>query len=917
MRKVHRTAVAAICIALATCIVLLLPAFAYSASTPAEQFRIFYLGKDDLVRERLSLDPTTSFTDLAHAQVAVIQDALWGPGPQLDLLKSRIREGVGLVLILGPDTSPAALNALTDGAVTQTGAVTDATGRDSDEAIERKAAAIRYVGPRSDPLARSPNWRSATRIRERSIVAALRARVLVATTRLDTVSPSAPVLLRLRLGQGLVYIFTPWLNQGDQADRKTSYAALLAGVSGAENYDLQRWPYFNWLFYYLSRDVGGIKPVPYGSWIGAPVPHRNDAIVVGTIFTTLLFLFVAGFYFVRRYSLGHFELLDHFHRDYDHLAAHPDSTSRSPLLGAASIIGKADARWDKVGFHRPLSGFLYNYFLVIGIMMPLGFLITFYIQMNFVNPLVEARGEWSIVGQFMAVFFVLLDLGTTQAMVKYFAEYRVTDPRRAITYVQLAIWFHIIAGILEIGILGMFAATLMPHSALGFLSWIVILHLVIQFPGLVLIFRDLFRALQRFDFSIFLILISYVLTPVIQMSCGIYMRRWGLMHPVFGEGMGVVFGFAIGSFAAHSVMIAISALFYRAVGFRISTIFLAHFDRDTVVRSLSYGLKLSGGRALAAVSTAIVPFIMGQRLDDFVELNELFLVVFALTFGYLEASAYIFSMLMPSISESMAAGKMALSRRYIDQGLRWGLIVLAMLGGAFVAFSNIFIRGLLPHQFARAALVIGLMHLWRAIDFSSRPADEVLQSAGRTGLLSWTLVVEHISRIMLIGGFLRAFGFAGVFYAFILSSMLKSVFAWLLMIRFVIKPVVSWWQTLVSPAITAIVNYAILRAIAMSSWQGAGHPLNTGLTVVAILFASLPICMFVSGLLGWDRQSIEEFRDAADLVPWPLDHLARFALYILEWGAGLSPLGGRFPSKLSAEAAAEAANLSALEAPLR
>ena len=148
--------------------------------------------------------------------------------------------------------------------------------------------------------------------------------------------------------------------------------------------------------------------------------------------------------------------------------------------------------------------------------------------------------------------------------------------------------------------------------------------------------------------------------------------------------------------------------------------------------------------------------------------------------------------------------------------------------------------------------------------------------------------MEHISRIILIGGFLRAFGFAGVFYAFILSSMLKSVFAWLLMIRFVIKPIVSWWQTLASPAITAVVNYAILRAIAMSSWQGAGHPLNTGLTVVAILFASLPICMFVSGLLGWDRQSIEEFRDAADLVPWPLDHLARFALYILEWGAGLS-----------------------------
>ncbi|MGO9606537.1 MAG: lipopolysaccharide biosynthesis protein [Candidatus Binataceae bacterium] len=910
MKTLNRTAAIAIHILLLVSVAVTFCVSTSSAAT--QQCRIFYLGNDDLVRERLALDPGTTFTDLAHAQVAVIQDALWEPGPQLDLLKSRISAGMGLVLILGPDISPAALDALTGGAVIQTGVVTDSADNDSDDAIEQRAAVIRYVGPRRDPLARWPNWRSATRIHERSIVRAIHARVLVATTRLDEVSPSAPVLLRLRIGEGLVYILTPWLNQGAQADRKASYAALLAGIPGAQNYDIQRWPYFNWLFYYLTRDVAGIKPVAYGSWIGAPVPHRNDAVIVGAIFTTLLFLFAAAFYFVRRYSLRHPELLDHFYRD--RLTPHGGS-SRGALLGAESIIGKADERWDKVGFHRPLSGFLYNYFLSIGIMMPLGLLITFYIQMNFVNPFVEARGEWAIIGQFMQIFFVLLDLGTTQAMVKYFAEFRVTDPRRAITYVQLAIWFHIVVGIIEIALLGLFAAILMPNGALAFLSWIVILHAVIQFPGLVIIFRDLFRALQRFDFSIFLIVIAYVLTPIIQMSCGIYGRRWGLMHPVFGEGMGVVFGFAIGSFIAHTLMIAISAIFYRAVGFRISTIFLAHFNRDTVIHALSYGLKLSGGRALAAAGTALVPFLMGRRLDNFLELNELFLVVFALTLGYLEASAYIFSMIMPSISESIAAGKMALTRRYIDQALRWGLIALAMLGAPFFAFSDIFIRGLLPHQFARAAAVIALMHLWRMIDFSSRLPDEVFQGTGRTGLLSWTLVAEHVSRIMLIGIFMKAFGFAGVFYAFILSSLLKSSVAWALMIRFVIKPVVSGWQTLASPAITAVVNYAILRAIAMSAWQR--NPLNTGLIVASTLFVSLPICMFLSGWLGWDRTSIDEFREAADLVPWPLDHAARFALYLLEWGASLSPLEGRFPSKLTAEAAAEAADLNILEAPMR
>jgi O-antigen/teichoic acid export membrane protein len=794
LRRIPHRLAAGIFILLASLTVLVPPAIGSSARPTAAQFRIFYQGKDDLVRESLALDRTTTFTDLADAQVAVFQGELWEAGPQLQQLKARINEGMGLLLILGPGVSSSALQALTDGAIIETGTVSSAAG-DSDDSIERQAAIIHYVGPRRDPLAQSPNWHSATRIDERSIVRALHARVLVTTTRLDKVSPSTPVLLRLRLGQGLVYILTPWLTQGDRTDRISSYTDLLAGHNTAQNYDLQRWPYFNWLLYYLTRDAAGIKPVAYGLWMAAPVPHRDDALLLGTTFIISLLLLIAVFHLVRRYSIRHPELLSHFHRDNYQLTAHPGSVSQATLLGTASFIGKADERWDKVGFHRPLSGFLYNYFLSVGIMIPLGLLITFYIQMNFVNPFVEARGEWAIVGQFMQIFFVVLDLGTTQAMVKY-CRIPCYRSRRAITYVQLAIWFHVIVGILEIGLLGLFAAVLMPHGALAFLSWIVILHTVVQFPGLVLIFRDLFRALQRFDFSIFLIVVAYVLNPIIQLTCGIYMRRWGLIHPVFGEGMGVVFGFAIGSFIAHCLMIAISAFFYRAVGFRISTIFLAHFERDTIARSLTYGLKLSGGRALVALSTAMVPFLMGRRLDNFLELNELFLVLFALTFGYLEASAYIFSMIMPAISESLAAAKMALTNRCIDQGLRWGLLMLAMLGGAFVAFSDIFIRGLLPHQFVRAAAVIGLMHVWRGIDFSSRLPDEVFQGTGRTGLLSWALVIEHISRIALIGLFLATFGFSGVFYAFILSSLLKSIFAWSLMIRLVIRPALSWWQTL-------------------------------------------------------------------------------------------------------------------------
>ena len=131
---------------------------------------------------------------------------------------------------------------------------------------------------------------------------------------------------------------------------------------------------------------------------------------------------------------------------------------------ANALASRGDPRWEVVGFHRPLSGFFYNYLLSLLVMIPFNFVFTFYIERNYVNPFLEARGAWGAVTQFMGFFFALLDLGTGQAMVKYFAEYRVRDPGRAITYAQFYIWFHALGGVLAVTILGIMAAIFMPET---------------------------------------------------------------------------------------------------------------------------------------------------------------------------------------------------------------------------------------------------------------------------------------------------------------------------------------------------------------------------------------------------------------------------------------------------------------------
>ncbi|HEY6395304.1 MAG TPA: polysaccharide biosynthesis C-terminal domain-containing protein, partial [Candidatus Binataceae bacterium] len=584
------------------------------------------------------------------------------------------------------------------------------------------------------------------------------------------------------------------------------------------------------------------------------------------------------------------------------------SRARPASLGAAATAAsqaaaentgeRGDPRWEIIGFHRPLSGFFYNFLLSMFIMIPFNFAVTFYIERNFVNPFLEARGAWAFVVQFMLVFFALLDLGTSQAMVKYFAQYRLKEPARAISYAQFFIWFHALAGIAQTTVLGLVAAIWMPGTPMAFLTWFVVLHTLVQFPGFVSIFSGLFRALQRFDYAQFLIVLTYVLNPFVQLLCGIYARHWGLLHPVFGEGMGVVFGFAIGGMIANLLMGVFCAIFYHQIGFKLSTIFLAHFNRDTVRRSIVYGAKLTGGQVAVATSWALVPVVMIMLLPNALELYEIWIVTFTLSFAYLETGAYIFTTLMPTISESYSQNMIALTRRYLDQGLRWGLIGTTMLGGAFIVFSEMFVRGLLPPQFLRAAAVMGLIHMWRATDFTTRLPDQVFQGVGRTGIYTWTAIIEHTSRIVLAWYLIKWYGFPGIYYAFILSSVLRALMAWPLMGYLIAWPALSVWQTLINPGLAAICNYIVLWEFANHAWLGPGHVVNTCLVVLFCLFGSLPIYMFFSGLFGWDRYALSEFRDAAELVPAPFGAVAKFAYNVARIGSSMSPLQDRFPGNM-------------------
>src|SRR5262249_19097672 len=85
------------------------------------------------------------------------------------------------------------------------------------------------------------------------------------------------------------------------------------------------------------------------------------------------------------------------------------------------------------------------------------------------------------VAQVLLFLVPLLDLGTSQSTVKYFAEYRVKDPARAMSYVQFFIWFHLGTGLVAFAIVSLVGAVVLPHSAAAYLSWLVVIYTFASF----------------------------------------------------------------------------------------------------------------------------------------------------------------------------------------------------------------------------------------------------------------------------------------------------------------------------------------------------------------------------------------------------------------------------------------------------
>ena len=291
---------------------------------------------------------------------------------------------------------------------------------------------------------------------------------------------------------------------------------------------------FNYLIYFLVESSAGHTPLSFAKYPASPVPHTHDQVSLYFLLAGLLVISGLAFWIVRRYSLRHPEVLDVVVSDREKFSLHEARTD-----------------WEDIGFHRPLAGFFMAFFLGILIFIPL-IIYQNLILPVYLLPSAQTIGIWGRVTQFFAVIWAFFDMGTSIAFIKFMSQYRVHDPRQAVQYGQVFVWWQALSGAVQVAIMVAMAGSVLPSTVYAIYAWSIIIHTFIQIPGIYQVMRNALTGLQRFDYAQILDLALAVIFPMITQPILItLMVGWGKSHPEFGASIGGLFGLGMAAYAAE------------------------------------------------------------------------------------------------------------------------------------------------------------------------------------------------------------------------------------------------------------------------------------------------------------------------------------------------------------------------------
>ncbi len=789
-----------------------------------------------------------------------------------------VENGGGLLYLLGPESSQ-------NGTTLQNlGVISTPEIEVSDDTTD---VAIKTM-TKETPLT-SFDWSSAPTVQKMTLLPSVtdETTVLLANeTGFET--GGVPVLTRTEKGDGEIIVLTAWLT--------------LDETGNEINEQLTLWPYFNYLTYSTATHLAGQQPLSYAAWPYSPVPHKSQQIIIGIVVLVLGITTVSAYRTMKRRSEEEEVLTE---------------IERAELL--VETEEEIDA-WEEIGMHRQISGFLIQLFITLLIVIP-RVVLSIMIYPRFIMPFPQASGWFSFSVNLFQGLWVVFDLGTSVALAKYFAEYRVDQPQEAVKYAQIFVWFQLITGMIQITGVAFIGSVLFPHTYLAHLSYVFIAHSLFQFPGFTLLFVHVFRGMNRIDlqqiinilyWAVFNIAAPYIMILVF--------RWWGVQNPIFGQALGGAIGQAVGMYFNEWLTFGVSVYLFKRLGFNVGTLFRVDFDMKQIKKALKFGAKWTVGAAAVPIVWFVQMLVVSTNLLNWSALQGQFQLAWDLAILVSVVGLFMESML-GGISEAYSHAKEKLTELYTAQALRWGAFFVFWLISGLAAVGARAILGAAGEAWSYAAVLLQFFLVFQLMGFWSWLGDWVFAAAERTDLAAGVWILEQSIRAVgmilfvvyepvVLGVYLG--GMPGIITAYSIALFCKNIAVWALIRRKITAPKLYVWQSYVGPALAAVANYLVLEFLSQLFWGGVDDLITSAILFFIATLPSLYFYSFVSGLTGaWDDNTLAEFGKSAKMVKVTgIGWLAKRFYGAVDAGAKISPLHDNFPIDVYESAMEEAQALT-------
>ncbi len=869
-----------------------------AAGTPPTSLNVLYVkssaGSEDTLLRSLSIDSSLVINQdfsqitlagsggglLAKFAVVVLVDPMLDAG-NISILQSFLAVGGGLVLVAGPHL--AAQSQILDNfsIVLQSALGQVASG------MEQVFTQVNEAGN----VFSSIDWNSCPEIKNYTLIPSasaslgtnvivdLKKKPLEAAINLD---PN-PMLLHLENGNGRIIFFAPWL-----ADPALDSVHL--------------WPYFNYIIYSSIILAAHQTPLVYGDWQYSPVPHFIEQVLWVIMLSILTTIVILVFRRQRRKSrqaideqaLAKLSEEKKTEKSAPQAPEPPTVPAGTPAPVEQSPSEELEPRllkqeeineWEEIGYHRQLSGFMFALFMTILLMGP-QLLLTIWVYPNYIMPYPQAGGYYSFVQKFFDAFWTFLDFGTSTALVKYFAQYRVKQPKKAIRYVQIFIYWQFLSGIGQFATVSIIGLFIFPYTNYAHMSWFFIMHSMIQFPGFLSLFIFFFQGVQRIDLAQILeILKTIVFAFGIQYLMILVGRQIYGGLPIYGQVFGVVIGMELGNWISEWLFFGSCFKIFKKAGFSGKSLWRVDFTRVELIEVFKYGIKLVAGSIWVPIVWMLQVVMLSMYVTNYSSEMAFFEMASTLSSITALVGIYLNGMNAP-ISEAHGNNKPKLLGLGIVEMLRimnWiGFTVVALMAVG----GNRIILGFSGENWARATLYMPGLLLHGALGPYSWSADRIFQGTGRTDLNMYTWFLEQGIRAILLILLVPPFGVMGVIIGYNIALASKGVAVWILIRKKIARPPWYAWKTFVAPALSALSLYVLFESFARLVWVGPGDIGSTILIVAIGLFSSFFLSTFFAGFFGlWDEKGLAEFDKATKMVK-TVRPLARF-LYRCAWAGAV------------------------------